>query len=482
MSACCSIRVIRTSMAFAVLTLPVAALADPITSTGALGALRPTVSVQFNTNDGSFRVDGGAWVGGGRFDSGSPPPVGAGPTIRAYDFTTIDIDAAVTFTAFGDFSLGLLGSGNISVHSNLLLAGQAGGPGGNGFGFFGGGGGGGGGGAGALLLATHSGSVTLTGTLDLRGGSDGARGTGFLPGPSGGGLGGLGGSAGVGGGAGGAGGASVAGGAGGDGGTGVSGGGGGGGGGAGARNGPIGNGGKGGPKGTDGKDGKAALVNSGGDGGDGGDGEGIFADPDGGKGGKGGNATQAGGTTGVKGDNGVPSKKYGTGGGGGGGGGGDDLSGSGTGAAGGPGGTGAGGAGTGGGAGTAGTSGGGGAFIFAASDGVFFSGPGFVGTGVGSIFGDFTLSGTFDRPIIFEGGDPTLVDSINEIHRFSYGAWGSLAPENLWLNGGSGAGGAGGDGQIVPEPSTLALSAIGMIAIGFYSRRWKHRTVVAHSS
>jgi hypothetical protein len=61
--------------AFAAGPIPVA-LAEPVISTGALGPLVPAFSVEFNTTDGTFRVDGGPPVGGARFDDGRRHPRG----------------------------------------------------------------------------------------------------------------------------------------------------------------------------------------------------------------------------------------------------------------------------------------------------------------------------------------------------------------------------------------------------------------------
>jgi hypothetical protein len=143
-------------------------------------------------------------------------------------------------------------------------------------------------------------------------------------------------------------------------------------------------------------------------------------------------------------------------------------------------GSGAGGAVTGGGVGKPGNSGGGGAFIFAATNGVSLIGDGYIGSGVGAIYGDLTLTGIYDVPIMDLGvSDPTLVTSINQINRFAHSAWSSLSPSDLWLNGGGGSGGNGGEGQIlttVPEPSSLVVLGLCKAAfIGLHLRRRRCR-------
>jgi hypothetical protein len=59
------------------------------------------------------------------------------------------------------------------------------------------------------------------------------------------------------------------------------------------------------------------------------------------------------------------------------------------------------------------------------------------------------LTGTVSITVVNEAGNPLDVTSVNEIHAYPYSAWQSLPPTELWLVGGSGSGGAGGDGQIV---------------------------------
>jgi hypothetical protein len=89
----------------------------------------------------------------------------------------------------------------------------------------------------------------------------------------------------------------------------------------------------------------------------------------------------------------------------------------------------------------------------AARFGIVFSGSAFVGTGVAAIYGDVTLFGAFDRPVVVERGDPISVESVNEIHQFPYTAWESLAPENLWLNGGAAPAAKAGMVASNPSPS-----------------------------
>jgi hypothetical protein len=199
-----------------------------------------------------------------------------------------------------------------------------------------------------------------------------------------------------------------------------------------------------------------ASARLGGCGGEGGDGElheGF--DSDGGGGGDGGSVQ------GGNGDPGLPGESegfaVGGGGGGGGGGGADNLVGGAPGT-GGAGGAGGGGGATGGGTGTNGNcGGGGGAFILAAPGGIVVTNGLFVGSGVGAIYGDLTLTGTTDVSVVHEDGDPLQTRSVNEIHVYAYAAWEGLRPEDASMVGGGGAGGGGGDGQGLGLEITLTI-------------------------
>ena len=446
------------------------------TSTGRLGPLAPLTSVEFNTTDGWYSVDGGPRIAEGRFRDATAVPGAQGARIRLFDFTTIRLDSVVSVSAVGRFPLGLLATGDMVIESDLPFGGHPGTDGRDGFGRVGGSGGGGGGGGGAILIASANGSITLNGMLELAGGPDGRRGRGWLPGADAGGLAVAGGARGVGGGLGGAGGASFGGGNAGGGGAGGSAGGGGGGGGGGGAAPLLGGGpppgklGKHGAKGgsvdvygfiitvtitpNDGEDGKKGSRPGGGPKGDGGDGLGLGTGAKGGDGGKGGDYHNL--TPGMPGDPGKPGTSHsdgatvGAGGGGGGGGGGDARAPN---PPGGGGALGAGGGGlaTGGGVGKPGTSGGGGAFILAAPNGINIGGSVTLGSGVGAIYGNLTLTGNISTNVVNETGDPLNVTSLNEVHVFPYSAWQSLPRSVLGLSGGGGAGGAGGDGQVVGE-------------------------------
>ncbi len=185
----------------------------PFASNGLLGTLAPASQVAFDTTNGLYQVDGGAWQAGpagGVALSGDP-----GQTTELFNFSTITLNANVTVTAFGNNALGLLATGNIIVAANLDFSGQNGQAGSAGYGHVGGGGGGGGGGAGAVILDTSGGTIVESGLLNIRGGVAGADGAAFQAGGDSGGQGGLGGLGSVDAGNGGAGGGSVAGGAGG---------------------------------------------------------------------------------------------------------------------------------------------------------------------------------------------------------------------------------------------------------------------------
>ena len=425
-------KTILSSLAVVFMTIVFVACSQPVTelpsSTGRLGVLAPSSSVIFDTTDGWYSVDGGPRIAEGRFRNNNVTPGSQGARIRLFDFTNINLDTAVRFEAVGRYPLGLLATGDIIIECDLPLAGQAGTDGNDGFGIFGGSGGGGGG---AVVLASNSGSITLNGTLDVRGGQDGQQGTGQLPGSDSGGL-------------------AVAGGEGGGGGTSPT------------------NQGIGGTKGNkgatvvvtgwpftitltpdDGENGDDARIRTAGDGGDGGDGIGVIGtDPDGGDGGRGGDAHGTrNGDPGIAGNVGIASSG---GAGKGAGGGGDTANPGSTGGAGGAAGAGAGGSSTGGGTGGPGTSGGGGSFIIAAPNGITGNGSILLGSGVGAIYGDYSLSGTVSVPVVNETGNPLDVNSVNEVHVYPYSAWQSLPPAEIGLSGGSGEGGGGGDGQGVP--------------------------------
>ena len=425
----------------------------PIKITGALGALKPRREVRFDTTDGTMSVDGGPHMVAARpNDTG-----GSGlSTIMVYDFAEIKIGSNVAFHARGKHSLGLVASGDIVILQDLEASGGEGGKGGDGSGRVGAGGGGGGGGGGGLFIVSAEGYVYVDGSLSVSGGKDGGRGVTHPDDPDGGGFGGLGGAGGPGGGAGGIGGASEAGGGGAGGGSGSAGGGGGGGGGGGQVNGGGGGGGSGsgifGSFGSRGVTGSPAIsFPSSAVGGAGGDGNGFFVrvDPDGGNGGNGGASANPP-IAGFAGKVGIAANG-GAGGGGGGGGGGDrwPTPPAGPGGAGGTPGAGAGGSATGGGTGGAGASGGGGAFFIASRKAVVLTGDMTVTTGVGAIYGKLIVLGQTDVDVVAETGSPLDVTSVNQVHVHAYPAYLGLRPQDLYVNGGSGAGGMGGDGQAV---------------------------------
>lgn len=408
----------------------------PFTPSGVLGSLTLNSgdSVNFNTTTGQYQIDGGTWQSGGIL---SPDD---GQTTMLFNFTTINLAAGSTVTAFGTPSLGLLGTGNIVINTNLVFSGQAGGNGANGYGEVGGGGGGGGRGGGAVIIDTDGGTITYSALLNVREGAAGTQGQDQLLGGDSGGQGGAGGLSGVGGANGGSGGASMAGGGGGQGGNGADGGGGGGGGGGGVANGKGGGGGS--PRAPGGGSGSGKI---------GGEGAAGASDvrmvsPSGGKGGNGGALATVGGTGG----NGVAKKENcltTLGGGGGGGGGGDaDEQNKKPAKGGGPGGFGAGGKATDGKGGNpqaVAGAGGGGAFILVASQGITFSGTGEMGTGQWAVLGSFTNTGSF----------PDGLPSVN-----SYATWQSVTTCDYNLEGGAGGGGAGGDGQVPNLPTVISVS------------------------
>ena len=65
--------------------------------------------------------------------------------------------------------------------------------------------------------------------------------------------------------------------------------------------------------------------------------------------------------------------------------------------------------------------------ILAAPRGVSGSGEIYVGTGVGAVFGTFSLPAGVDVAAIQESGDPTMVISENEFHVYVHDAWKSIA-------------------------------------------------------
>ena len=150
------------SLAAAVSTLGItfAAIGQPVASTGALGELDPTTTLTFDTDNGTYQIDGGSWLSGGTLDSGG--------SAMLYDFTGITLGQTVTVSAFGGYSLGLVAEDNIVISDSLSFAGANGQNGQDGYGQIAGGSGGGGGGGGALMLYSSTGSITVNGNIDLR--------------------------------------------------------------------------------------------------------------------------------------------------------------------------------------------------------------------------------------------------------------------------------------------------------------------------
>jgi hypothetical protein len=104
---------------------------------------------------------------------------------------------------------------------------------------------------------------------------------------------------------------------------------------------------------------------------------------------------------------------------------------------------------------------------------VVITGSIFVGTGTGAIFATtLTLTGTLDRPLGTppDPTDPTTIPP-NQINAYDLKQWNALSPEQVFLFGGSGAGGAGGDGQIIPEPSTTMAGVALLIVLLGAARR-----------
>ena len=54
------------------------------------------------------------------------------------------------------------------------------------------------------------------------------------------------------------------------------------------------------------------------------------------------------------------------------------------------------------------------------------------------------------------------------MNEYSYTAFQGLTPSDLFLSGGAGSGGGGGDGRAVPEPSTLVLAGLSVLAFLCY--------------
>ena len=113
--------------------LPLAVpIPGPVKGFAQLGQLSPQTRVNFNTTDDTYRVYGGPLRLGGWLNGAPQPPDGPGPTIRLFDFTTIEIAPGVKIVASGDYALGSLAAGDIRIDADLLLTGRDGGVGGAG--------------------------------------------------------------------------------------------------------------------------------------------------------------------------------------------------------------------------------------------------------------------------------------------------------------------------------------------------------------
>jgi hypothetical protein len=100
--------------------------------------------------------------------------------------------------------------------------------------------------------------------------------------------------------------------------------------------------------------------------------------------------------------------------------------------------------------------GGGGAVSIVAED-ILGDGDVLLGDGAGAIFGD--LSGA---DLTFTDGDPG---------EYALTDWDALGPSDFEMVGGAGGGGAGGDPA--PEPSTIAIFAMGLLALTIGQARRK---------
>ena len=147
----------------------------PFTSQQPVSTLQASSDVVFNTDEGTYTVDGITFGGGNRIDAGQNSPY-SGSEYMVHDFASINIPAGVTVTALGSSPLILTSSGDVTISGIVDVSGHDGGPGAIGMGLGAGSrAGGGGGGGGGVVGIFAGGSITLTSSAQLlaRGGAGG---------------------------------------------------------------------------------------------------------------------------------------------------------------------------------------------------------------------------------------------------------------------------------------------------------------------